>query len=432
MKKLTIFNTFLTLGLGLTVVYATPVKAAGIVGTGNAASCNETALEKTLAGGGNVTFNCGSDPVTIKITKQKEISNNTVIDGGNKITLDGGGKTRILLEKNSASLTVKNLSFINGKTSDEGAAIMVSWRGKLIVNNCKFDNNIADKGGEAGGGAIFLASESSADISNSVFSNNKGSLGGAIRNLLSNLTITNTKFNNNQARSASGGAIYIDGANGDNGKITIKGSSFTGNKAATQGGALFNFLYNKNVTTIENTTFSGNTADQGGGIWTSGGNLGGLTGFTGTGNQSLVNITQATINGNLALSQGGGIWHGTHQQTTITNSTISDNKARSNDGKNGLGGGVMLTNKKITFNGVKITNNYAAFQGGAIFGGDTDSVLINSSILNNKADNGGNNWNVKISCSHALKNGGNNTQFPGKNPQSNDDTNCANGITIKK
>ncbi len=43
--------------------------------------------------GGIITFNCGAGPVTIPVTATLDlpINKNTVIDGGNNITLDGGG-----------------------------------------------------------------------------------------------------------------------------------------------------------------------------------------------------------------------------------------------------------------------------------------------------------------------------------------------------
>jgi predicted outer membrane repeat protein len=427
---LTVGLGLFTLGISINFIGSKPVYAAGIVGNGTATSCTETALNTALVSGGNVTFNCGANPVTIKITTEKQITVNTVIDGGSKIVLDGGSARRILSVKNQALLTVKNLTLANGKTSGEGAAIMVNWRGKLAVSNCRFSNNISTQTGEAGGGAIFIASESTATIDKGIFTGNKGSLGGAIRNLLSNLTITNSQFDNNQAIGTSGGAIYIDGANGDNGKIIITNSKFTNNKTATQGGALFNFLYNKNTTTITNSTFTGNTAKQGAGIWTSAGNLSGLTGFTGTGNQTIVTINKTTINGNTATEQGAGIWHGNHAMTNVNNSTIANNFAKSADGKNGLGGGIMLVADKMTFNNVTIANNQAGFQGGGIFGGNTNSILKNTLVANNKAYNGGNTWNIKHNCANLLGNGGNNLQFPAKNPNDPSDTNCTNSIKI--
>ncbi len=51
--------------------------------------CTENGLTTALAGGGNISFNCGSSPVTIALTSQKVIAANTTLGGGNLITLTG-------------------------------------------------------------------------------------------------------------------------------------------------------------------------------------------------------------------------------------------------------------------------------------------------------------------------------------------------------
>jgi hypothetical protein len=71
-----------------------------VVGTGTHASCTAAVVVKMVAKGGIITFNCGPDPITITLTKTARIFNDTgpdiVIDGGNKVTLSGGGHVRIL------------------------------------------------------------------------------------------------------------------------------------------------------------------------------------------------------------------------------------------------------------------------------------------------------------------------------------------------
>ena len=49
-------------------------QAAGVVGTGTAASCTETALKNAVAGGGAVTFNCGANSVTITLISPLDIT----------------------------------------------------------------------------------------------------------------------------------------------------------------------------------------------------------------------------------------------------------------------------------------------------------------------------------------------------------------------
>ncbi|CAF4914764.1 unnamed protein product, partial [Rotaria socialis] len=75
-----------------------------------------------------ITFNCGSNgqPVTIDIHSQLNAANttDTIIDGGDIITLNGLGLTRILkfnrndFRYSTPVLTVQRLTFINGYCQD--------------------------------------------------------------------------------------------------------------------------------------------------------------------------------------------------------------------------------------------------------------------------------------------------------------------------
>jgi parallel beta-helix repeat protein len=417
------------ISLTWTITSVKPVSAAGVVGNGTPASCTEAALETALAGGGNVGFNCGSSPTTILVTREKVIAANTVIDGStngkNLITLSGGGKARIFSTKNNVELTVRNLTVANGFTTNDGGAIYNGFRGKLTINNCKFNNNVSTKAGEfSGGGAIATQSESTIIIRNSTFTGNKAGNGGAINNVLSDLEVTNSTFTGNQSvRSGSGGgggAIYIDGAKANNGKIIIRASTFTNNTAVFQGGAIFNQLYNTSTTTIQNSTLSGNrvtgTGNQGfgGGIFASSNSPNGV-----------LTVANTTLSGNTASNQGGGLWSGNNATVTIINSTVFGNQAVSADGKGGLGGGIMRANGNINITNSTIAGNSAGFQGGGIVGG-TATKVTNVIIANNIAKNGGNNWNIKNNCFDPLSNGGNNLQFAPTNPN---DKECGAGIT---
>jgi len=68
------------------------------VGTGTPASCTFAALNAAVANAGAITFNCGDAPITIPVTATMNLSTtkDTVIDGGNKVTLDGGHAVQIL------------------------------------------------------------------------------------------------------------------------------------------------------------------------------------------------------------------------------------------------------------------------------------------------------------------------------------------------
>src|SRR5262249_34629602 len=137
-----------------------------VVGSGTAASCTFSKLESAVTQGGSITFDCGPDPVTILVTATLKLptNKNTVIDGGNKITLDGGKAVQIMsfnspdFRANDKGLTVQHIAFVNGKQTPtqaipvadppcsqgwddgEGGAIYVR-DGSLTVIDSIFMNN---------------------------------------------------------------------------------------------------------------------------------------------------------------------------------------------------------------------------------------------------------------------------------------------------
>ena len=454
------FITLIGVGLILNMPTSKPAYAAGVVGTGTPGSCTEVALESALTGGGNVTFNCGSSPVTITVTAEKAILANTSIDGENLITLSGGDKTRVFSTTNNAKLSIKNLTVANGFTTNEGGAVYNSFGSTLTVSNCKFKDNVSNQAGEHGGGAIYSFPGSKVVVDESTFTGNQASLGGAIRILNADLTVTNSTFMNNSAVDANvgnGGAIYVDGANADNGKIILRDSTFTNNSATSYGGAFFNSIYNSNDTIVDNSIFSGNRVGggsngQGGAIWSTGNSASGGH-WQNPGNNTTLKVTNTTFSGNTASEQGGGIWLAKHpagieltnttfsnntatnsngggitlgdnSKLNITNSTITGNKVA---GAYSLGGGIMVSSGETHITNSTIASNYAEWQGGGIVNINNAPVtLANTLIANNKANNGGNNWNITNNCFKTpMTNWGNNLQFPAPEAE---DVDCVSGI----
>ncbi len=178
----------------LLVASAHGTRAAGVVGTGTPASCTEAALDAAFMGGGPVTFNCGTVPVTITITAPITIAVGsrvpaTSVDGGGLITISGGGSTQVLSNPGKAKLTLSNLTISGGSyiinPSAGGGAIANS--GTLAVTNCTFSGNLDTS--NWGGGAIFNSGRignvtgGKVTVTNSTFSgNSSGTEGGAITN----------------------------------------------------------------------------------------------------------------------------------------------------------------------------------------------------------------------------------------------------------
>lgn len=390
--------------------------AALTVGSGTAASCAFDALEQVVgaaAGGDTITFSCGSVPHTIIVTKTLKIEKNLTIDGGNLITLSGGGTRRIILVDNRSSFTVQNIDFIDGyaTTLYGGAAISSEWRSNLTIANADFSNNIVDIPNvnfDYGGGAVRTHS-GILTIQNATFTNNRslnGASGGAVFGMLSNVSITDTTFTGN--RAGYGGAFYNDGTyeSGTNGYIRFNRVRFENNTGNLQGGAAMMFLYPEQLGSaalIENTEFRGNVINGDG--------YGGALRF---GNGKL-KIRNVTFENNTAVYQGGAMWTGETAKITMSNVTMANNSAP-------YGGAWALNNSRRTMiSNTTIVNNQAAEHGGGIYGGGTNVTLRNTIIAGNTAANP---WGQNQNCGATFRNGGGNLQ----SPLISGDRTCATGI----
>jgi hypothetical protein len=272
-----------------------------VVGTGTPESCTFSALNTAVGKGGTITFDCGPGLVTIAVTATltppmssgSEAPVDIVIDGGNKITLDGGSAVRIMSwlhptwRTSKDTLTLQHIRLMNGKTTPtqaipacppsggisntmcstgyddgEGGALYMS-DGNLRVIDCTFANNQAALlGPDTGGGAIYLYGTGAPSyIAHSTFQNNKAANAGAIGMLWAGAFIFDSLFDGNEAvgtgannndpsectcinngqnevgSGGNGGAIYKDGGDGVN--LTLCGDQIQNGSANEFGAGIF-------------------------------------------------------------------------------------------------------------------------------------------------------------------------------------------------
>jgi predicted outer membrane repeat protein len=246
------FTSLLLIYLLVMLFSAVSVQAAGVVGSGTPESCTEIALDEalaqTMATGGTLTFDCGAAPHIITVTSPKYITDTITIDGGNLITLSGGGKTTVIeLDNNLPLLTLQNLTIADGYAERDplipndvckggacGGGVRGRYAASLTVINCVFINNHADDTGpivsqnslDYGGGAIYLHT-GVLTVSNSQFIDNvaTNSAGGGIHVLHSNATVSFTLFEGNQA-DYYGGAFFSDGTIDDGSAGAVRAARF--------------------------------------------------------------------------------------------------------------------------------------------------------------------------------------------------------------
>lgn len=160
---------------------------------------------------------------------------------------------------------VINKTYDGYETYGEGGAINNAI--DCVIKDSIFTNNSALGGG---GGAVFVGSAATVNINNSDFNKNtSNTVGGAIavrndskNNGSNSLTVTNSTFTGNEA-VLDGGAIasFID--------FTISDSTFDGNTAGRNGGAVSIDFGNPNSSgsngsVFENVTMTNNSAQNGG------------------------------------------------------------------------------------------------------------------------------------------------------------------------
>jgi hypothetical protein len=278
-----------------------------VVGNGTPGSCTGDAFIAAVAHGGKIVFHCGANPVTITLNRPAKVFNDSVpdivIDGGNRVTLSGGGTTRILYmntcdqnqhwtsprcdSQATPRLTVQNLTFVDGNSRGianytGGGAIWVRG-GRFRMVNCRFFNNTCDSvGPDVGGAAVRVFDQFQrlpVYVVNCTFGGaqgfgNFGSNGGGVSSIGVSWTIINSLFSYNRAignggnpansgtpGGGSGGAIYNDG---NTMTLSLCGCLLEQNRVNAFGSAIF-FVTNDTTGNIriENTTIRGNA----GGGW---------------------------------------------------------------------------------------------------------------------------------------------------------------------
>jgi hypothetical protein len=278
-----------------------------VIGTGTPESCRPDSFIAAVAKGGVITFNGGSTPFTITLTRPAKVVNDQdpdiVIDGGGVVTLSGGGTSRILYmntcdsnqvwttphcqDQDHPRLTVQNITFADGNSRNEvaydgGGAVWVRG-GRLKMVNCRFFNNTCDSlGPDVGGAAVRVFSQYQGlpvYVVNCTFGGtpqhaNFGANGGALSSIGVSWSIYNSYFAYNRAighggnpaqnstpGGGSGGAIYNDG---NYMELKLFGCLLEYNQVNAYGAAIF-FVTNDHSGTlyIENTVSRNNI----GGSW---------------------------------------------------------------------------------------------------------------------------------------------------------------------
>ena len=356
------------------------------------------------ATGSSVTVKLGSDiSATAPITTggSNTPKSVTILGEGKKYT----STTLAFDVKPNTTLTLNNITLDTIKHASSWGGAMYN-EGTLILDNVTFNKNIAQTPKAVGGGAMALVATN----------------GNAVSTTIKNSTFTNNSTESNPVYENNGGAIYVYGTSklvGDN-TLNISGSHFESNHTNKTGGAIgVNNLGPSNFEIeIKDTTFTkNNSTGYGGAIDVTTGGTGKVTinldHATFNSNESsksdggaiayekgniTSNISNSTFTNNTA-NNGGAIYNGI-KNLTISNTKFDGNKT--NDGGKGgaiyNAGNISLsqTEFKQSSDTIYMANDSAAHfisgtntLNGSISSENATSKITNKGILILNADNSG-------------------------------------------
>lgn len=258
------------------------------------------------------------------------------------IIIDGNNENSIILITTKSTVSLNNITFINGKSDTYGGAVYTETARSVHVRNCVFENNTALKDG----GALQISSKFNPnpreffygylEIDNCSFISNYAEFsGGAVGTYYVDADINNSEFFRNYAGDFAGALSFV------NGKFSVSKSKFENNYADYDGGVIRQNM--DSTLTITDSQFINNTAKEWGGAlynW-----LGNLT------------VKNCTLTNNTAGIRGGGIFTG--GPLTVTSSQVTDNNAEH-------GGAIYVFQEFykiepiVTFNNNTVTGNTAS------------------------------------------------------------------------
>jgi hypothetical protein len=373
------------------------------------------AVQEANAAGGFATIKLQKDALyTLAIagagedagaTGDLDVSARIVLQGFGA-AVDAAGLDRAFDVLKGGRLEVSQLDVMNGFVSAESGAGYRS-AGELLLSRAVVQDSTA-AGTGASGGAVFNAGGFLFVDRGRFFGDEAERAGGAIEAMGGTTVVERSEFMDNAAgpTPGNGGAIHLTGT----GSVTVRTSSFEGNVAAREGGALWNS--STGTMSVEGCTILGNMAngpasdDGGGGLFNDGGLLQ-VTNTTVSGNSApvasgsggglfnnagVLRVERSVVDANVANRAGGGI-EALTGNTLVRNTKLRDNAAGPMPGN---GGGLHLTGEgTVAVAGCDLLRNVAAAEGGGLWNSSTGNMSVTGCTIQentasgNDADQGG-------------------------------------------
>jgi hypothetical protein len=278
---------------------------------------------------------------TITLASELLVTDAVDIDGpgAGKLTVSGGGTTRVLNIAAGVTASIEDLTVANGKvTGADGGGILNA--GTLTLDDVVVSGNTAVRTGS--------------------FPSFAGGFGGGILNT-GTLTLKDSLISGNSAPLGLGGGV-VNGTTTVAGTLAVRNSTISGNSAST-GGGLEN---RKGTATIDDSLVANNTCV---------GDGAGVRSERGT----TLTITDSTVSGNSASGFGtGGIASGA--TLTVRDSLIAGNKSAAAGMYLFGSGAVLISRSVIRDNGPSATSGSGV---GGIWSFSSTTVAIEDTDIRN-------------------------------------------------
>lgn len=392
------FPFFSFVGVGLVILMGSMVGAVAATFTvTNTADSGPGTLRQAVTdahaapGADTIVFDPAvfSTPRTITLASVVNLTQGSAIDditiigpGQNLLTVSGNNVTRHFINSDGDTSVISGMTLTAGNKSSGGS---VSNGGFMTLTNMVFRENTSNTGGAVHNtsGAVLTIAGCNFINNTTTGTNTNGNGGSALQSNGGNVTIRDCTMTGGTTRGG-GGALRLNGGSGAIVNITnsIIENNTSGNAGNSDGGG---GIYNDATLTITGSTIRNNTAGEdtpGGGIR----------------NEQALTLIDTVVTNNSAGRNGGGIYDGgafSGEFLRVINSTISHNVANTGLANTGRGGGIYAqAGTEATITGSTIHNNLVRFSsnpdentvsdGGGIWG-EGELVIDRSTISSNTA-----------------------------------------------
>ena len=279
-----------------------------------------------------LTLTGGSAPDGAAIFTSSSLTLTNVTVTGNHAADNGGGIAAVD-SKYDINVDIEN-STISGNTADGAGGGILAFGGSLSLTGSTVSGNTAD-----GGGGIHSRTKYGTTIDSSIISINTARYGGGLAVFGDSsdspgdnpVVVESSTISGNQAPNGAGIEIGYD--DGGSTPVTVTASTISGNQggSGSHGGGIQIVGTRDSAFDLVNSTISGNSAANGGGVSLGYANSGAAV----LGPDGSISFDNSTIAANTAAGSGGGIYlaqydagSGNQSVTAALDSTIvADNTA---------------------------------------------------------------------------------------------------------